>query len=108
MKQKISLSEKSNLRLPVGRILKKLKSGNYSQRYSKTAAVYMSAVIEYLLCEIIECSGDLCKKNKRMRITPRDINLSIKNDSDFNHVMDSVYLSEGGVVPNSIFLSKPQ
>ena len=63
--------EKVGLIFPVGRIGRHLKSGRYSERVGKGAAVFMAAVLEYMVCEIMELAGQamseagMSKKKKK-------------------------------------------
>ena len=58
-------TQKAGLVMPVSRLQRYLKKGRYAQRISAGAAVYMSAVIEYLVAEVNELSGNAAKANKR-------------------------------------------
>lgn len=51
--------------MPVGRVHRYLKMGRYARRTSTAASVYLSAVIEYLVAEVNELSGNAAKANKR-------------------------------------------
>ena len=44
----ISRSKKAGLKFPVGRVARYLKVGNYADRLSAGAPIYLSAVLEYL------------------------------------------------------------
>lgn len=45
-------SQKAGLQFPVSCIRLLIKDGNYAERVSSTAAVYLSAVLEYLSAEV--------------------------------------------------------
>ncbi|KAJ7922609.1 histone-fold-containing protein [Mycena leptocephala] len=47
-------SSKAGLQFPVGRMHRLLKKGNYAQRVGAGAPVYLAAVLEYLVAEILE------------------------------------------------------
>jgi histone H3/H4 len=79
-KKRVSQSKKAGLIFPVSRIMKKLKNGRYAQRTSKLSGAYLTAVLEYLVVEILELAGQAAMDSKRKRITPRHIMLAIKND----------------------------
>ena len=96
----VSKSSKAGLLFPVGRIAKYLKQGEYSKRINDLSAIYMCAVLEYLVAEVIELSGDVTKKYKKKRITPRHILLGIKNDTELNLFCNNVIIAFGGVQPN--------
>ena len=45
-----------------------------------SAPVYLAAILEYLTYEILDLSLNYCKDDKRMRITIRDIEMSVRKD----------------------------
>ncbi|XP_053209682.1 late histone H2A.2.2-like [Panonychus citri] len=105
---KSSRSSKAGLQFPVGRIHRLLKKGNYADRMGNGAAVYLTAVLEYLTAEIVELAGNAAKDNKKQRIIPRHIQLAIRNDEELNRLLSGVTIASGGVLPNinSVLLPK--
>ncbi len=103
-----SKSSKAGLTLPVSRLGRFLKQGRYAKRVGAGAPVYMAAVLEYLVAELIELSGNAAKDNKKNRISPRHIQLAIKNDEELNKFVGTATISAGGVMPNihSVLLKK--
>ena len=61
-----SRSSHAGLQFPVGQIHCLLCKGNYAQHVGAGAPVYMAAVMEYLVAEILELAGNT-KKNKPTR-----------------------------------------
>ncbi|XP_075970110.1 histone H2A-like isoform X2 [Anticarsia gemmatalis] len=95
-----SRSNRAGLKLPVGRIHRILKNGNYAPRVGAGAAVYMTAVLEYLAAEILELAAKAADDNQRTRISPRHILLAVRNDDELNKMLDGVVISQGGVIPH--------
>ena len=62
--------------------------------------MYLSAVLEYLAAEILELAGNAARDNKRTRITPRHIQLAVRNDEELNKLLGGVTIASGGVLPN--------
>ncbi|KAH6919985.1 hypothetical protein HPB50_029027 [Hyalomma asiaticum] len=98
-KHQQSRSSRAGLAFPVGRIHRLLRQGNYADRISGAAPVYMAGVLEYLTAEVLELAGNAARDNKRSRITPRHIQLAIRNDEELSQLLARVTISEGGVLP---------
>ncbi|GAA5906110.1 hypothetical protein JCM6882_003562 [Rhodosporidiobolus microsporus] len=90
----------SHRQFPVARVRKYLKRGHYAQRVGKASAVYLAAVLEYLVAEVLELAGNAARDNKKKRIIPRHLQLAIRNDDELNRLLASVTLSQGGVLPH--------
>lgn len=95
-----SRSSKAGIQFPVGRIGRYLKDGRYAQRIGSGAPVYLAAVLEYLIAEIIELAGNAAKEQKKQRIIPRHIQLAIRNDEELNRFVGGVTIASGGVMPH--------
>ncbi|KFP34369.1 Histone H2A type 2-B, partial [Colius striatus] len=90
----------AGLQFPVGRVYRLLKKGNYADRIGPGAAIYLAAVLEYLSAEILELSGNAARENGKARITPRHIQLAVRNDDELNRLFSCVTIAQGGVMPN--------
>ena len=65
------------------------------------APIFFAAVTEYICYEMLDLSSIYCKDNKRSRITIRDLEISVRNDSEINNlftILNSSFLG-GGVIP---------
>ncbi|NWW96472.1 H2A protein, partial [Rhynochetos jubatus] len=93
-------SVRAGLQFPVGRVYRLLKRGNYADRVSPGAAIYLAAVLEYLSAEILELAGNAARENKKSRILPRHIQLAVRNDDELNKLFSCVTIAQGGVMPN--------
>ncbi|XP_003366768.1 histone H2A [Trichinella spiralis] len=93
-------SSRAGLQFPVGRIHRLLKKGNYAERIGAGGPVYLAAVMEYLTAEVLELAGNAARDNKKTRITPRYIQLAIRNDEELSEFLRGVTIAQGGVLPN--------
>ncbi|KAH8019736.1 hypothetical protein HPB51_021434 [Rhipicephalus microplus] len=94
-----SRSSRAGVTFPVGRIHRMLRTGNYSERVSAAAPVYLAGVLEYLSAEILELAGNAARDNRKLRITPRHLQLAIRNDEELSKLLADVTISQGGVLP---------
>ena len=101
-KKSTSLAAKAGVTMPAGRIASVLRKGRYAARVSPSSAVYIAAVVDYLLTEMLESAskGVLSKKGGSRRITPRALTLAVRHDADLGELLKDVTLAKGGVVPN--------
>jgi histone H2A len=97
-----SRQNKAGIIFPPSITEKFLRNFGYSKiMITNASSVYLSAVLEYLTYEILDLSLNYCKDNKRSRITIRDIEVTIRNDEEFNKIfrkINYVFLG-GGVIP---------
>ena len=99
--KQVSRSAKAGLSFPVGRIARMLKHGRYSERVGIGAPVYLAAVLEYLVAEILEVSVMVVRQNKKNRIVPRYIFLGLKEDEEFNKLFSHTIIASSCVKPDN-------
>jgi histone H2A len=97
----VSRSSKAGLSFPVGRIARMLKHGRYSERVGLGAPVYLAAVLEYLVAELLEVSVMVVRESKKNRIIPRYIFLGLKEDEEFNKLFQHTFITASGVKPDN-------
>jgi histone H2A len=100
MKTTVSRSKRAGITFPVGRVHRHLRNGRYAKRVGSGAPVFLAAVLEYLVAEVLEISGNAARDNKKKRIIPRHIQLAVRNDAELNKLFAKVTIAHGGVLPN--------
>jgi hypothetical protein len=60
----------------------------------------MAGVLEYLTAEVLELAGDATREFKKVRIQPRYIVLSIRQDDELDLLLSGVTIPGGGVQPH--------
>lgn len=90
----------------ITRIEKLIMIGISLNRKNAMAAIYMTAVIEYICTEILKNSKDVTKLYDKVRITPRHIKLGISNDKELSFLYRDTLIGGGihmdlNVIPKS-------
>ncbi len=96
---RISSSQKAGLQFSVARVARYLKKGKYATRLGAGAPIFLTAVLEYVTAEMLELAGNAAIDNKKARITPRHIQLAIRNDEELSKLVGNATIPAGGVMP---------
>ena len=99
-KPNVTKSSRCDLIFPVGRSLTKIRQGRHAERVGVGAGIYIAAVLEYLTCEILELAGNAAEEHKKKLISPRHLQLAIRNDEELNKIFAMSTIATGGVLPN--------
>lgn len=55
--------------------------------------------LDSIFAQVLELAGNVAKDSKKKRITPRHIQLAVRNDEELNNFLGSVTIASGGVFP---------
>lgn len=77
---------------------------------SNTAPIYLASVLEYFTQDILSAAQIVCRENKKIRLTVRDLELGVRHDEDLNATFkfNNLEFLGGGISPyiNSMILNK--
>jgi histone H2A len=79
------------------------------KRCGEASSVYLTAVLEYVTSEIMELSGNVCRENKRKRVTPEDISMAIRGDPELAKLCAgmSLFIGDKLHITSSMLKSAP-
>jgi histone H2A len=84
-----SRSAKAGLTLPVGRVERFLRLGNYASRISSHTPIFLTAVVQYVISEILNLAKNHTTASKRKRISAAHVLASIKDDRELSIICGS-------------------
>ena len=97
-----SRQEKAGIIFPPAQTEKFLRNFGYSKvMVTSHAPVFMAGALEYITGVILESASVSARQSKRVRITIRDLEIGVRNDSKLNDLFlqNKISLLGGGVVP---------
>lgn len=98
-RKRVSTTKRAGLVLSVSRINRRIKAGRYAKRVGLTSGVYMAAVLEYLVAEVLELAGNCARYFRKHRIFPRCIQLTLLHDKELFQLTRGAIVPQGGVKP---------
>jgi histone H2A len=102
-RRRMSLSVRAGITFPVRKFLRKLKKRTLFKVWIK-AAVYTSAVVHYLISEILDLAGTITKRLKRKTHQPNHINNALRCDQELDKLTKNAILPE---VTKMLLVMKP-
>ena len=71
------------------------------KRIRPDSVVYLGAVMEYLIAEVLELAGNCARDMKMKTIMPRHVMMAVEMDDELKHIFDDfkVIMPGVGVVP---------
>lgn len=85
-----------------------LKRGLYSRRVGASAAVYLASALESIIEDIVECAASQADIQKKHALTPRHIQLGIRQDPELSKLFSNCSINMGGILPHAHLMRKDQ
>lgn len=98
--KRLSQAKRAGLIFPPKRFTNRLKAGNYAKRIGLGSGLYLAAILEYLVAEVVELAGKAASDNSKRRISPRHIMMAVRNDAELSDLLKEVHFKESGVLPS--------
>jgi histone H2A len=76
-----------------------MKEALNGYQVAQTASTFFSAVLEYIVAEVLELSGNAAKDLRKRRISPRELLLGVKGDEELDTLLPA-HIARGGVIPH--------
>ncbi len=95
---KSTREERADLTFRIPRCTKALRNMGF-KRVGEAASIALAAVLECVFRKVLTAAAHCTQDNKKARISPRHLMLSVRSDSSLNTLFESVILA-GGVPPN--------
>lgn len=87
-------SRQAGLVFPVA-LVRSLVSTSCGRQLSTSAAVYLTAVLEYMTAEVIELSGNVAMEDSAATMTNKHIALGISSDCELEKIFDGHVIGGG-------------
>ncbi|KAI5477650.1 histone H2A [Pseudohyphozyma bogoriensis] len=87
--------KRAGITFPVSRVKRLLR-----EKEGIKMVLYLAAVLEYLIAEILELAGNAASDLHKKRVLPRHLLLAIRNDDELDKLVGRAHWAEGGVLPH--------
>lgn len=79
----------AGLNFSIARVENMMRAARVAPRLSASSSVYLAAVLEYLIAEILELAGNASRDHNKVRITSQHIAEALKADEELSMLFDS-------------------
>ena len=93
---------RAGLKFPVARVHRHLRRGKFGKRIGAGAPVYLAAVLEYLVAEILDLAENAAREEKDSTINPRHLQLAIRNGEKLKKLMAAAIMGVPPVVQDQL------
>ena len=84
-----------------GRMTRLLRAKRVANRCGRLAGVFMAGALEYLVEEVLDQAGEICKGAGKKQIKPRHIMQAVRQDDELSKLCYQIQFSEAGVTQDS-------
>lgn len=99
-KKAVSMSRRAGIVFSVSRVARHMRFYICADRFAPESAVYLAAVLEYIVAEMIELGGNVTRDDHMRTLTPRHILLGCNNDEELSELLRKSRVFVGaGVTP---------
>ncbi|KAG5193497.1 histone H2A-Bbd type 1 [Ovis aries] len=95
----LSRSTRAELQFPVSRVDRLLREGQGAHRLSSATPVFLTAVLEYLMANILDLAGQEAGANHRVRISPEHVQRALINNENLRHLFQPSAFSKPTASP---------
>lgn len=96
-----SSADRAGLTMRPARVKRIVMTHLVTQRKSNRAIVYIAAVVERVVGEILNLAGNYARDNKKVRINLRNVMQAIRGDEELSKLFpEKSYVLGGGVLPH--------
>ena len=97
--KKRSQSIRADINFPVSKVCRHLKRTHHGVRIGRDTAIFLAAVLEYVVAEVIENASIVATGKDVKRITPQHIQQAIQSDhGELDKLFGGVGMNRGGVI----------
>ena len=79
----------------LGRMASYCKNGKYAERIGAGTPIYLAAVLEYLVFEILELAAAEAQKDGKKRINPTHVMRAVRNDPELRRLVQGQFCNAG-------------
>ena len=77
-----------------------MKKMRLSGRFGAGGGVFMAGVLQYLMSEVLELSGEICLERGNKILAPKHMQKAIRGDEELNKMFAMTQIASGGQVSN--------
>ncbi len=100
-KKRTMKQQRAGINFPVGRVRSHMRRVMPGYRLSEGVAVYMAAILEYLVTELLDISSAEAASAHKRRITPRHIKVALQSDNELAALFGKATLANAGGLEHS-------